>query len=276
MERWLPCGKYNCCIAGSDDLVRFVPSGWSGAEKAQTHYSETITIRLETATIAGENVLSDGWIYNLQKAVYIQNGKTIFALQSRKKNEVTVYVQRALEGYVRSGIQFGIMMALHQQCVGLHGVTLVCGNEIVILSAPSGTGKTTLAKLLEKYCDAVVVNGDFALLTPTEDGVIYEPTPFCGSSGRALNHRLRINRVVFLGQAKENVWHDLTGREAMKRFMSNVFVPDWDNRLQQTVQGNILKCISSLKVNAYDFAPTQEAVEVFLKQIEEDSSLHVD
>ena len=59
----------------------------------------------------------------------------------------------------------------------------------------------------------------------------------------------------------------------MTQFMSNVFVPTWDYQLQQTVQNNILKCISMLKVNAYAFAPTQEAAEVFLKEVEADSSL---
>ena len=235
-----------------------------------------IRIRLEKASTAYISKQHDGWTIlegsGTSEAAYISKGKVIFTLQSGAGNETVVHFQKALESYVRVGIHYGLMFALLRCCVGIHGVTLLCGYEIIILSAPSGTGKTTLAKLLEKYCDAIVINGDFALLTPTADGVIFEPTPFCGTSGRNLNHRVRVNRVVFLGQAKENHWHELDGREAVSRFMSNAFIPTWDSSMQQTVQENILKCVSMLKMNAYDFAPTQEAARVFLKCMEADPS----
>ena len=191
----------------------------------------------------------------------------MFGLRFAEQNVVTVFIKKALDCYVRLGIQHALMISLLRECVGLHGVTLLCGNEIIILSAPSGTGKTTLGKLLEKYSDAIIINGDFALLTPTDDGVIFEPTPFCGSSGRCLNHRVRVNRVVFLEQGKTNEWRKLEEREAIIRFMSNAFVPTWDGGMQQAVQENILKCISMLKVNLFSFAPTQEAAEMFLNQL---------
>lgn len=165
------------------------------------------------------------------------------------------------------GLQFGLLLALNQQYIGLHGVTLLCGYEIIILSAPSGTGKTTLAGLLEAYRDAIVINGDFALLKPTPEGVIFEPTPFCGSSGRCLNRRLKVDRIVFLEQAAANVFQELSGREAMTRFMSNAFIPTWDRDMQQSAQENILKCVSALKVNAFGFTPTEEAAATLFDQL---------
>ncbi|MBR3739835.1 MAG: ATP-binding protein [Clostridia bacterium] len=208
----------------------------------------------------------------LNEVFYSPKGHPVFSLvYGSFPQELTIRLSTPVSNYARIGIQHGIMLSLYQKCVGLHGVTLLCGDEIVILSAPSGTGKTTLAKLLEKYCNAIIINGDFALLSPTADAVVFEPTPFCGTSGRALNHRFMVNRVIFLGQAKENNWRTLDGREAMIKFMSNAFVPEWDNFMQQAVQGNILSCVSMLKVNAYDFAPTKEAAEMFMKQLAENS-----
>lgn len=168
---------------------------------------------------------------------------------------------------IRMGTQFGLLLALNEKCIGLHGVTLLCGNEIVILSAPSGTGKTTLAHLLETYCDALMINGDFALLVPTDDGLMFEPTPFCGSSGRAFDHRVRVNRVVFLKQGKTNIWDSLTGREAMKQFMNNSFIPNWNVEMLHAVQGNVMKCISSIELNTFSFAPNREAAKAFFDHI---------
>ena len=200
--------------------------------------------------------------------MYFCDEKPIFALHNTSQQITTVSVCEPKKGYFRLGVQYGMMVALHEKYIGIHGVTLLCGNEIIILSAPSGTGKTTLAKLLEKYCDAIIINGDFALLSLENDSVIFEPTPFCGTSGRSLNHRFRVNRIVFLGQARNNVWHELNSRDALVRFMSNSFIPTWDIYMQETVQGNIIKCISVLKMITYDFAPTQEAAEMFFELLQ--------
>ncbi len=265
-----------CRIIADDDVARAFPEPWNSQARMLPSLSETVTIRLEKTAFTDDGGIQDGWVSGKKRdpwqAAYFQGGRALFAIASKSTEEVKVSVGNMTEHRIRLGIQYGLMAALYQRCVGLHGVTLRCGNEIVICSAPSGTGKTTLAKLLEKHCDAVAVNGDFALLCPTEEGVIFEPTPFCGTSGRSLNHRFRVNRVVFLGQAKENRWRILNVREAMVRFMSNAFVPTWDSGMRQAVQENILKCISMMKTNAFDFTPTQEAAEVFLKKVQEDPS----
>lgn len=271
------CGQYVCQIIGSSKQISLIPSRWEKYSQAKAFSTKCVTINLEEEKLECDTAGNDGWFIGEKQGfpmpVYFNHGKALFGLQQREMLSVTVYLRNAVESYLRLSVHFGMMLALHRECVGMHGVTILCGNEIIILSAPSGTGKTTLAKLLEKHCDAIVINGDFALLVPTENGVIFEPTPFCGSSNRCLNHRLRVNRVVFLGQAKENQWRELDGRETVARFMSNTFVPYWDKDMLQAVQENILKCVSMMNVNAYDFAPTQKAAELFLKKIEEGSSL---
>lgn len=272
MTKCFSVGQYSYCINGSSRLIGMIPDTWKKYESSSASALQTIAITLEEDdSIESDHVGYDGWFVqekqNGPAAMYFQKGRLLFGLRFAEQNVVTVFIKKALDCYVRLGIQHALMISLLRECVGLHGVTLLCGNEIIILSAPSGTGKTTLGKLLEKYSDAIIINGDFALLTPTDDGVIFEPTPFCGSSGRCLNHRVRVNRVVFLEQGKTNEWRKLEEREAIIRFMSNAFVPTWDGGMQQAVQENILKCISMLKVNLFSFAPTQEAAEMFLNQL---------
>ena len=172
-----------------------------------------------------------------------------------------VFVSRRSD--IAIALQYAVLLTLKDRCVGLHGVTLLCGNKIAVLSAPSGTGKTTLACLLEEYKDAIVINGDFAMLSVVDDEVFFEPTPFCGSSGRCLNHRLRIDRVVFLEQSADNRWRSLSGREAVIRFLSNSYVPQWDRDVQRTIQNNILQIIPLIRASSFAFAPDQRAAEMF-------------
>lgn len=157
-----------------------------------------------------------------------------------------------------------MLLSLSDQAIGFHGVTILCGDQVIILSAPSGTGKTTLAKLLTEHCDGLVINGDFALLHPDPaEGVIFEPTPFCGSSGIARNFRLRVNRIVFLEQAIGNSYSRLTPREGYARLLSNCFVPEWDEERAAAVRETALKIVETVPMDRFAFEPTKEAAELF-------------
>lgn len=269
----LAIGQFSLCVSGENKLVELLPPYWNNYKQTEPSFTNEIVLSFSEGICCYENVLHDGW-FKLDHegnhvAYYVVRGKAVLEFQYYyTTRRVTVCISNFLDSYVRLGAHYGLMIALYQKCIGLHGVTVLCGKEIVILSAPSGTGKTTLSRLLERYCDAVTINGDFALLSLTDNEVMFEPTPFCGTSRRCLNHRFRVDRIVFLGQAKTNQWQSLTGRQALIYFLNNCFVPSWDSKLEKAVQDNIMRCISCVKVNAYSFAPTKDAAEEFYKQLE--------
>ena len=268
----LPVGRFCLSISCQREHLAFLPLAWQDLPEPEGASKERFILSLEETSSFPDRDLTEGWngflIENRWHALFCQNGKPIFCLRYQSPaRRIDVLVPTFPPTSVSLGIQYGMLTALHKHCVGLHGVTLLCGNEIIILSAPSGTGKTTLAHLLETYCDAIVINGDFALLSVSAEGVIFEPTPFCGSSGRSLNHRLHVNRVVFLSQARTNTWQTLTGREAMLQFLNNSFIPIWDEEMKLAVQENIMKCIAKLTVDAFSFAPERNAAEMLCHQI---------
>ena len=264
-------GSFLLSVDGEDELLASIFAGWQNLQNIPDSFLSSIKIQLDSSDFNDLNK-PEGWHAETegshQKAYYSCNGITYFSLEfDIPVNTIRVCFNGKSTIYAKMGVQYAIMLALRDYCIGLHGVTLVIRNEIVILSAPSGTGKTTLSKLLESYSDAIVINGDFALLRPTKDGVIYEPTPFCGSSARSLNHRLKVNRVVFLEQGKSNIWRELNGREALTSFLSNSFVPEWNSAFEEKITSSIINCIAALKVDNYAFLPVKEAAEYFEKQL---------
>lgn len=196
------------------------------------------------------------------RLTYYPNQKSLFSIFCRHP-VYQIAVPRFDRHTIMLGMQHAIMLALSHQCLGFHGVTLICKDRVVILSAPSGTGKTTLAMLLREYCDAAIVNGDFALLTPSKGQTFFEPTPFCGSSGIAHKFRLPIDHIVFLRQAKENVFCTLNTRQALSQLMSNSFIPPGDPLIMEQMQTLAISVVESVRVSSYAFEPTHEAATFF-------------
>lgn len=272
MFRYFRFGQFDLRITGNPSLLDSLPAWEQYISKSVQDEDSVITLNLEEAATLPRPSSEDGWraetTGDIQQAVYIADQKVLFALLfTLGSRNVRILFPSNFLGSIRPGMQFGMLTALYQKCIGLHGVTLLCGDEIIILSAPSGTGKTTLAHLLEKYCDAIVINGDFAMLSLSDEGLVFEPTPFCGTSGRCLNHRLRVNRIVFLEQAKDTSWQNLSGINVLVKLLSNVYIPSWDSNLQNTIQENIFKLLPYVKFNNFAFAPDQKAAEIFYEMI---------
>ena len=269
MKCFLSCGRFICEIEGPQDVINSIRriKGYA-ADKPQGKISKRICIHMEDFSGRDTALAIHNWttecIHGIENAVYTDEGGTIFSLSAGENGDVSLYLNQMRRSCLRIALQHAVMMACAESCVGVHGVTMIHGDQAIILSAPSGTGKTTLAGLLVNAYPSVVINGDFALLSLNEeDAVIFEPTPFCGSSGRCLNHRLRINRIVFLEQGAENDWQDLKAREGLARLMSNAFIPEWNQDFAGSIREKLVCIANSVSLSLFSFAPTTDAARMF-------------
>lgn len=267
MRKGLKFGKFTLVIEGEEDLVNLLPREWD-AFSCHDETEPMFTICLAKRELLQGGSSSDSWVYRNDggcfDATYCYNGRARFSLQyDNSLKKIAVIVEQAIDRFLTLGIHYATMLALSRQAVGLHGVTMICKDLGIVLSAPSGTGKTTLSRLLQSYSDSAVINGDFALISIEQNSVIFEPTPFCGSSMRCVNVRIPIDRIVFLEQARQNVWCSVTGVQSVIRMMSNIFIPDWNEELRMSTQNIVMQVVSAIPMSRFAFEPTLKAAEQF-------------
>ncbi len=105
---------------------------------------------------------------------------------------------------------------LEEDILLFHCSALQVGEKAVLFTAPSGTGKSTHARLWrERFGDKVLsVNDDKPLLSFTENEIRVWGTPYCGKEGIQSNTSAPVAAVVILHQEPENELKKLTAVEA--------------------------------------------------------------
>lgn len=257
-------GPYNFTLCCKESELSLIPNTWKKYRSSFDGSHFTIRASLENPLESHSN--KDGWTSestgNEHYVTFAENSKSLFSISYSDSSAVykVIAVQRK---NLLTGMQFALMLALRDKCIGLHCSTVICGGKAVLLSAPSGTGKTTISDLLSKYCETVTINGDFALLSPHKTyGLLFHPTPFCGTSGQCHNQTLPIDRIIFLAQGTENIFIDLNTRQALMHLMSNTFIPPWDSKMQAQIKSTIMDIADRIPVSLYSFQPTRAAAEL--------------
>ena len=159
---------------------------------------------------------------------------------ARKGNHSQIEVKK-------SSIPYGITpklvmqaMEMEHQIVKRNGILfhssyIRIGNEAVLFTAPSGTGKSTQADLWVKYRNAELINGDRSVIRIEENQVFVYGIPFSGSSQVRKNVKLPLKAIVYLAQAPQTRIERLKGAKAFCCIWEGCSVNVW-------YQGDVEQC----------------------------------
>lgn len=138
--------------------------------------------------------------------------------------------------YIYSGMVFLEIAELHG-LLPLHSSAISFNDEAILFSAPSGTGKSTHARLWkEKFHDRVDWINDDKPLIKLEDGKIFVyGGPFSGHYVQNQNKKYPLKAIVFLDQGSTDEVQLLNEKQALQHMITNILRPTseaiWDKML---------------------------------------------
>lgn len=176
-----------------------------------------------------------------QYRVFSRNIHSIKAMMIHNESftEVDIYIDPkqftdlATAEYIYSGMMF-LEMAQRKGLLPLHGSAISYKGDVILFSAPSGTGKSTHARMWKRLYPNEVewVNDDKPLVEVTDEGIFVYGAPFSGQYSTNTNQRLPLKSIVFLEQGITDKVTRLSDKEALKQLMTNTLRPQeekvWD------------------------------------------------
>lgn len=152
---------------------------------------------------------------------------------------------------------------LFHQGLLIHASAILWQEKGIIFTAPSGTGKSTQAKLWKEIMGAKVLNGDRSAVRLIEDKPYIYGSPWCGSSNQYLNQNALLSAIVILTQSSENALQRLDWKEALPLLLPRCFLPYYDDgEIMRLAFVNLEKIIVTVPIYLLSCRPDRGAVEL--------------
>ena len=158
---------------------------------------------------------------------------------------------------------------LNHHILTFHGVLMEHNGRGIIISADSGVGKTTHARLWRDHRNALIINGDRATCRNVNGVWTGFGLPWSGSSGEQINRSVPLQALVVLERGEVNQAHPVTGLEAFGGVLPHMQCPVWDEELTGTAMDLLDDFLGAIPVIRLRCRPDVEAVEVLQKVLEE-------
>ena len=143
-----------------------------------------------------------------------------------------------------------------------HGVLMEYEGNGIIISAASGTGKTTHARLWRDLRRALIINGDRAVCAKTAEGWTGYGLPWSGTSGEQINRSVAIRALVVLRRGETNEAHRISALEAFHQVFAHVLYPSWDKALTEKMMDLLESFLRDVPIFLLSCRPDAESVDV--------------
>jgi len=187
--------------------------------------------------------------------------------------EITVYcgermfVEREDGEVVSNPVRYPLDQILLMYVLGgeggilVHAAGMFRGTRGLAFPGPSGAGKTTLSRLLEKNGRNRLLSDDRIVLRKGAGGFRMHGTPWPGEAGTATNGRSELRCLVFMRHGGDGRLAGLSPAEAAERLMPTVSVPWYDGETAPCILAAIDELVTAVPAFEFAFTPGETAVE---------------
>ncbi len=110
----------------------------------------------------------------------------------------------------------------------IHACGIVRGAHALVFTGPSGAGKTTISRLMQRHAGARVLSDDRIVLRPSERGIRIHGTPWHGDGELSEAGEAELRAVHLIRHAREVIAEPLAGARAAAGLLGNAFLPAHD------------------------------------------------
>ena len=208
----------------------------------------------------------------LWKCVRRIGGETMLAYRTdREWSEIVL-----LEDHSKTGGQMPyeylgrlLVPCMLKRCrITFHGVLMEHEGRGIIISAPSGTGKTTHARMWRERRHALIINGDRTVCAKTDGVWTGCGIPWSGTSGEQINRCVPVSAMVVLGRGDRNEAVRITDPlEAFFAVLPHMQYPSWDKELSNRAMELLDDFLRAVPVIHLRCLPEPEAVDVLAEAL---------
>lgn len=152
----------------------------------------------------------------------------------------------------------------------LHASRIAYQGKAILFSAPSGTGKTTQAKLWQKYRGADILCNDRTLVRKADNAWYTYGYPLDGSQPVGSNRVSPLGAIVLLEQGKENRLERLKLACSAALLIRQTVIDTWNPEAKVTAMRDILSLLEDIPVYLLTCTPDERAVETLEAKLLED------
>lgn len=134
------------------------------------------------------------------------------------------------------GTMFGYILPDYDG-VAIHSSAMAYKNNGILVSAPSGTGKSTHTGLWKKYFpnDVTIINDDRPIIRKVEGKFYVYGAPWSGKTSLNSNVRVPLKTIVCIRQGETNSVKRIYGKQAFFNLLNETYTIPVENYMSKTL-----------------------------------------